>query len=123
MQDNKLVVPFDFEGFNIETVMINNEPYFKGKDVAGCLGYVNTSDAISTHCSNVVGKSYLDLSKGVSGGSLGLLPTDTKAYSLLKKDYTHNQIVTRALWIPESDVYNLILGSKKPEAKKFSLPK
>ena len=98
--------------------MINNEPYFKGKDVAGCLGYEDESYAINNHCENTLSKSYLDLGK-VSETYLTSESSDTNAYSLLKQDYTHNQIVSRALWIPESDVYNLILGSKKPEAKKF----
>ena len=98
--------------------MINNEPYFKGKDVAGCLGYEDTSQSINIHCSNYVKKNYLELSKALVQVS-STETSDTNVYSELKKDYSHGEIVVKNLWIPESDVYNLILGSKKPEAKKF----
>ena len=31
---------------SVRTVMINNEPYFVGKDVAGILGYININKAV-----------------------------------------------------------------------------
>lgn len=34
---------------SIRTLMINDEPYFVGKDVAEILGYSNTKDALATH--------------------------------------------------------------------------
>lgn len=40
---------FNFEGTNIRTVLINDEPYFVGKDVTDVLEYSNTSKAISDH--------------------------------------------------------------------------
>lgn len=40
---------FNFEGANIRTVMIDDEPMFVGKDVAEALGYSNTADALSKH--------------------------------------------------------------------------
>lgn len=40
MQDLKV---FDFNGANVRTVMVNDEPYFVGKDVAEILGYKNPS--------------------------------------------------------------------------------
>ena len=33
----------------IRTVLIDNEPWFVGKDVASALGYSNTKDAVSSH--------------------------------------------------------------------------
>jgi len=32
---------------SVRTTIINNEPYFAGRDVAGILGYKNISDALS----------------------------------------------------------------------------
>lgn len=37
---------------DIRTVLINNEPYFVGKDVANALGYSNTNEAILQHIDN-----------------------------------------------------------------------
>lgn len=43
------MTPFKFEGNQVRTVMIDDEPYFVGKDVAALLGYKNTKDALSKH--------------------------------------------------------------------------
>lgn len=40
---------FNFEQNEVRTVLVNNEPYFVGKDVASVLGYSNTKDALSRH--------------------------------------------------------------------------
>lgn len=40
---------FNFEHQNIRTVIINEEPYFVGKDVADILGYRNGSRDINRH--------------------------------------------------------------------------
>ena len=41
---------FAFEGTDeIRTLLINDEPYFVGKDVAKVLGYKNTRDALYKH--------------------------------------------------------------------------
>ncbi|KRN01265.1 hypothetical protein FD13_GL001173 [Levilactobacillus senmaizukei DSM 21775 = NBRC 103853] len=43
------ITPFDFEGKQVRTVVMDNEPYFVGKDVALAIGYLNTSKAIKDH--------------------------------------------------------------------------
>lgn len=40
---------FNFHGQDVRTVIINNEPYFVGKDVAEVLGYAKPRNAIATH--------------------------------------------------------------------------
>lgn len=40
---------FNFEGNEVRTVLINDEPYFVGKDVATAIGYQNTRKAIKDH--------------------------------------------------------------------------
>lgn len=40
---------FEFEEHRVRTVVIGNEPYFVGKDVAAALGYSETAKAVRTH--------------------------------------------------------------------------
>lgn len=76
----------------VRSIMINNEPYFVGKDVAEILGYSNSRKAISDHVD--------DEDKGVTKwNTLG-----------------GNQDLTI---INESGLYSLILSSKLPSAKKI----
>ena len=84
---------FAFEGTDeIRTLLINDEPYFVGKDVADALGYKNTRDALSKH---------------VDEEDKGVANRDTLGG---KQDLTI---------INESGLYSLILKSKLPSAKKF----
>lgn len=46
---NGKVELFDFNGRQVRTVLIDNDPYFVGKDVAEILGYKNTKDTLSKH--------------------------------------------------------------------------
>ena len=77
---------------SVRTTIINNEPYFAGRDVAGILGYKNISDA---------------LSKKVDPEDKGVAKCDTLGG------------VQDMTFINESGLYSLILSSKKPEAKRF----
>ena len=82
---------FSSEEFGeIRTVEINGKPYFAGSDVASALGYAIPHKAVQTHC------------KGVLKWNI---PTKSG-----------NQDV---LFIPEGDVYRLIMRSKLPAAEKF----
>lgn len=38
---------FNFEQNEVRTVLVNDEPYFVGKDVAEILGYRDSSSAVS----------------------------------------------------------------------------
>lgn len=84
---------FKNESFGeIRTLLIDNEPYFVGKDVAFVLGYSNTRDA---------------LAKRVDEEDKGVAKCDTLGGS---QDLTV---------INESGLYSLILSSKLPQAKAF----
>lgn len=83
---------FNFNGQQVRTVTINDEPYFVGKDVATILGYSNTRDALLHHVD--------DEDKGVA-------KLDTLGGR-------QNQTI-----INESGLYSLILSSKLPTAKEF----
>lgn len=83
---------FNFNGSNIRTLLIEDEPYFVGKDVAEVLGYSNNRKALADHVD--------EEDKGV-----------TKCDTLGGKQ---NLTV-----INESGLYSLILSSKLPQAKEF----
>ena len=83
---------FNFEGNEVRTILIENEPYFVGKDVAEVLGYKRTADAIKQH---VDGEDKL-----------------TRQFT----DSGQNRNMTI---INESGLYALIFGSKLESAKRF----
>lgn len=76
----------------VRSLVINNEPWFVGKDVAEILGYKNVSDALSKH---VEEEDKLTSQFTISGQG-------------------RNMII-----INESGLYSLILKSKLSSAKKF----
>ncbi|MFC6170392.1 phage antirepressor [Loigolactobacillus jiayinensis] len=84
---------FNFEGNYVRTVIIDNKPYFVGKDVAEILGYAKSRNAISSHVDNE------DKKDAPIQGPLG---------------GTQNMTI-----ISESGVYSLIFGSHLESAKRF----
>lgn len=89
---NELQIFNNDEFGQVRTVVIDNEPYFVGKDVATALGYSNTRDALSKH---VDGEDKADVA--FHDGS-----------------QRRNMVA-----INESGLYGLIFGSKLESAKKF----
>lgn len=83
----------------VRTVIIGGKVYFAGVDIARALGYSNTRDAISRHCKHVVKHD-------------GVIQT-TNQYGA-----SSTQIVEMS-YIPEGDVYRLIVRSQLPDAEKF----
>ena len=89
---NELQVFDNAEFGSVRSLMVNGEPYFVGKDVAGILGYQNASKALTDHVDDD------DKLNNESLSSLG----------------------QRGGWlINESGLYSLILSSKLPSAKRF----
>lgn len=84
---------FNFENNQVRTLLINDEPWFVGKDVAQILGYSNPRDALSKHVDDE-DKNSVAIRDGNKGNP--------------------NQTV-----INESGVYALVFGSKLPSAKRF----
>lgn len=82
---------FNFESKEVRTLLINNEPWFVGKDVAEVLGYLNPQKAIRDH-----------------------VDEEDKT---LNDSFTVNG--TKGVLINESGLYSLILSSKLPSAKRF----
>lgn len=83
---------FYFESNPVRTILINDEPYCIGKDIAKILGYSNPRDALRRH-------------------------VDSEDKEVVKLDTLggmQNQLV-----INESGMYSLILKSQLKEAKRF----
>ncbi len=89
---NEIKVFNNAEFGEIRTIMIDNEPYFVGKDVAEVLGYSNSRDAIAKHVDD-----------------------EDKANVAIHDGSQNRNVVA----INESGLYSLILSSKLPTAKKF----
>ena len=92
MAKQQALMNFSNEQFGkVRVVLIDNEPYFVGKDVATALGYSNPQKAIRDHVDSE------DRTVNESFTVNGTAPT----------------------LINESGLYSLILSSKLPTAKKF----
>ena len=87
---------------DVRTIMIDGEPWFCGKDVAGNLGYVNEKNAVKRHCDD---GEVLKQTLGVQTG--------------IKKDGTLAIMDVEMFFVNESGLYSLIFGSKLESAKKF----
>lgn len=84
---------FNFEANEVRTVVIDNEAWFVGKDVAEALGYSKARNAISIH-----------------------VDSDDKKDAPIQGPLGGRQKTTL---INESGVYSLIFGSKLESAKRF----
>lgn len=84
---------FNFENNQVRTLLINDEPWFVGKDVAEILGYSKARNAIAAHVDD-----------------------DDKKGAPIQGDLGGTQEMTV---INESGVYALVFGSKLPSAKRF----
>lgn len=84
---------FNFENYEVRTQVINNEPWFVGKDVADVLGYSNSRKALIDH-----------------------VDKDDKDDVTIRDAIGRKQLMTA---INESGLYSLILKSKLPSAKRF----
>ncbi len=96
---NELQIFQNEEFGEVRSLVINDEPWFVGKDVAKALGYENPSKAIRDHVEEE------DKKVGVQN------VTPYISDNLGRKQYP--------TFINESGVYSLIFGSKLTSAKKF----
>ncbi|MDB8860138.1 phage antirepressor [Pediococcus acidilactici] len=85
---------FNFEGNQVRTLLIDQKPYFVGKDIAEVLGYSDSSSAVSKR-----------------------VDEEDKTTLLLRQDGSNYKSKTTV--INESGMYSLILASKLPSSRKF----
>ncbi len=76
------------------TMVINNEPWFVGKDVASVLGYVFPRRALYNH-------------------------VDEEDKTTVLIQHTGSNYKSKTIFINESGLYALILSSKFPQAREF----
>lgn len=88
---NELIIFNNAEFGQVRTTEINGQPYFMASDVATALGYSNPRKAIIDHCRCVTKRD-----------------TATAQGNMASMSF-----------IPESDVYRLIMKSKLPSAERF----
>lgn len=87
---------FSFDSNEVRTVVVNEEPYFVGKDIAEVLGYTNTRDALNRHVD------------------------DEDKKNLTSRNTTLENLPNRGLTaVNESGLYSLIFSSKLDSAKRF----
>lgn len=87
---NELQIFENREFGSVRTMEINGKPYFSAVDIAEALGYANPRDAVSRHCKGVVKRDTL-----TRGGQQAIN------------------------FIPEGDIYRLIVRSNLPSAERF----
>lgn len=84
---------FNFDDQKVRALLINNEPYFVGNDVAKILGYSQTAKAVREH-----------------------VPERFKGVSILDTPGGKQKVIV----INEAGVYKLAFSSKLPDAEKFT---
>ena len=97
--ENGLTVFSNEEFGEVRVIEIDDKQYFVASDVARALGYSNPRDAIKRHCKGVVKHD-------------GVSATENQYGTITKQ-------VVEMSFIPEGDVYRLIVKSKLPAAEKF----
>lgn len=109
---NEIKIFENSEFGRVRSLMINDEPYFVGKDVAEILKYKNTKDAIINHVDE-------DDKRIVQRSEIATIENHIPKEAL-PINFVSAEIPNRGLTvINESGLYALIFGSKLPKAKEF----
>ena len=85
------VIPFIFDEYPVRTVLVDESPWWIGKDVCNALGYKNPNDAMSDHCKGIAKRYPLETGGGKQEVRI----------------------------ISEGDVFRLIVSSHLPQAQRF----
>lgn len=98
--ENQLQIFNNAEFGQVRTIVDGDKILFCASDVAKALGYSNTSKAINDHCKGIT-KRYIGVETGKKSDG-----------SIVTQEVQVN-------FIPEGDIYRLIIRSKLPTAEKF----
>lgn len=92
MDNSKTIVPFSFDNHQIRVSTDDQgSPWFVAKNVAEILGYDQTANGLK-HC---------------------------KGSSVLDELNKNNGLSPATKWIPEADVYRMVMRSNRPDAERF----
>lgn len=110
LQNNLL----SFNGYKFLYFSVNDDIWFKGKDIATILEYEKTRNAIIDHVLDEDKISFNGLTKRLP------LSSDTKTpKSILPLKVKGSSIQPHTIFINESGLYSLIMSSKMQKAKEF----
>ena len=98
----------------VKYVYVKQQIYFKAKEIAKLLDYINTKQAI---IHNIDDNDKITVNQIIGGGLYNRPPYKTNEQ--LKIEQLLADEDAKTIFINESGLYSLILASKKPEAKKF----
>ncbi len=91
----------DQHPFEVSTLTVDQISWFKGREVAACLGYVNEQQALRKNVDEEDRKTYAELMEGVVCETA---PPNQQPHEF---------------YVSESGLYSLVLRSTKEEAKAF----
>lgn len=101
---------------SVRVVMIENNPWFVARDIATCLGYVDTVDAVKTHCKKaIIFGEQMSANPQFTGGGVSPSPVDSGSQGF----GNCSPLDPQTKLIPEADVYRLAMRSKLPSAEAF----
>ena len=91
------IIPFSFDNQLVRAISVDDTPMLHARDAAIALGYANPAEAYQTHCKHLKQFSYRELLE------LGFAAPNPRG------EY----------FIPESDIYRLVMRSKTENAERF----
>jgi len=103
-----------FNGSQVKYFYLKEQIYFKAKDIAIILGYNNSKDAIIKNIESSDKNSIKDILEGVVSSD-----PYNKSNECIKLESLLGNEDQQTIFINESGLYSLILGSKKQQAKQF----
>jgi prophage antirepressor-like protein len=105
---NNQIIPFDFENRSIRTVVIDQVPWWVGKDVCDVLEIKNVSNALKRWTDDYKGKKYSNSPE-----------SEKLAINIIHISSNGTRQTRSTLCVSEPGLYRLIFQSRKPIAKRF----
>lgn len=103
----------------IRSLLIDNEPWFVGKDVAVALGYESPSATVSKKVDNEDKRFVMLNIADFQNGNVVAAHVDEEDRTTTLIQGTGSNYKSKTVIINESGLYSLILSSKLPTVKKF----
>ena len=101
------VMKFHSDSFSLEYVMVDGNPWFKGKHAALMLKYQSTDQAVRVHVDD---EDKIKLENLLKTRCVSMGQEENSSLGWNEKN---------TIYVNESGLYSLILRSNKPEAKQF----
>jgi prophage antirepressor-like protein len=109
---------FKFDDAHLRSMKVGGQNWFASKEVGDALGYIDTPDALKKHVDPEYVSTFAELCKDAPTAVLsrpGDSPGRTRTH--LQGMVEHNR--DKEKWMTEPGLYELVISSKKPEAKRF----